>query len=326
MYFTILGITFLATLTGDSASLRPVSMAVPHRAPFGVNPELLQLRLDKGQSYYLEMATKTIQNMKVMGQEIKQDQDQVLVWHVQPQGNTPDGSCLVYMRLAAARIVMDVGGNKIEYDSDANAGGNPLGDLFNAMLRTEFKLSMRVDGSIQRVEGREEFLKRLDGVGGGQKALLQAILNEDAILQMMNPIGDFLPERAVVPGESWRRKRTLELGPIGRYDTESTYRLERMRESLADMSFTSTFKYRVAEAKKPEALPFVIKSAETSKGIGNGKVVFDAQRGRIHEILHEQSLSATLVIDIAQMESRIELDQVQTSRVRTFDAMPRRVR
>src|SRR5688572_6642679 len=110
------------------ADAKPIRMP-PDGAALG-----LWLNFNKGQDFYAEIATDVKQNMTVMGQKIEQKQVQVFVWHVRPQGVNPQGDAILDLQIADIRATIDMGGNKVEYDSLKKNGDAALAGFFGAIL------------------------------------------------------------------------------------------------------------------------------------------------------------------------------------------------
>ena len=89
------------------------------------------------------------------------------------------------------------------------------------------------------------------------------------------------------------------------------------------MTFASRPTWNTHLAKRG-GLPFAIKKANLESAKSQGKILFDAQRGRIVEADASLRLVGSLVIEVGNMETTVELDQEQINRVRTMDKLPQK--
>src|SRR5262245_47702675 len=87
---------------------------------------VLRLNLERGQAYFQELETVTNQTMKVMGQELKQEQRQTFVMQWTTKGKNEQGLWQVGLKFVGVKMHIDIGGNKIEYDSEADQEPGPL--------------------------------------------------------------------------------------------------------------------------------------------------------------------------------------------------------
>src|SRR5947209_8860176 len=79
---------------------------------------------------------------------------------------------------------------------------------------------------ITKIDGRDEFLKKLIKENQQMAPLLQTILSDEALKQMFEPAFAVVPDKPVKKGDTWNRKATLNMGPIGTFDTEYKYTYE----------------------------------------------------------------------------------------------------
>jgi Family of unknown function (DUF6263) len=300
---------------------RATQCAPPQRMPYVDEPVKLRLKFEKGKDFYVEMETQTKQKMTVMGQEVLQEQDQLFVQHWQPIRMTPDGDWLIHVRFVRVRMKMDIGGNRIEYDSWNETPSSPLADYFEALTKVDFKATVRLDGGVRNVDGIEDFLKVTSDANPQMQALLKAMINKESFGQMISPLGNYLPESAVSRGDGWARKTTLNLGPIGQYVTSFKYSHRGAVGSLHEIRVKTSLSYTPPENEA--GLPFIIKSADLKSKDGEGKIFFDADKGRMKEMSMRMQLAGKLVIQIGDQESAVILEQTQTSRLRTLDTYPR---
>jgi len=278
--------------------------------------------------FFQEMTTSTVQTMKVANMEVKQTQSQTFVVEWTPQKKEGE-EYVVKQKIVAVKMDIEIGGNKISFDSKSKEQpANPLTDFFKNLVGAEFTL--KIDSKtlkVNKIEGQDKFIADLSKANPALQGLLKAILSENALKQMADPLFAAIPEKAVAPKASWPKKSTLDMGPIGTYTTDSTYTLdgtkEKDKEQIADISVTTSLKYTAPkDAKSTDGLPFRIVSGNLEGKKGTGTVVFNLTKGRVEESNMTLELAGDLTIEIAGMTTDVNLRQTQTSKLKTLDKAP----
>jgi hypothetical protein len=281
---------------------------------------------EKSGPFYQVLTTKTVQTMKVMQMDVKQEQDQTFYIKWTPEKPDKD-NWVVKQQIIGVKMKIDIGGNKIEYDStDEKAPKNPMSDFFEALTKAELKFHIDPKTfEVKKIEGREEFIKKLASTNPQIDALLRAILSEGALKQMAEPTWAAFPTETDKKNfkdkdKSWTRKSELDLGPIGKYTFDNTYTWG----DKDKVKISSKLKYsEQSDPKKKEGLPFTIKSGSLEGSSKDDSYAeFDRAKGRFKSSKIDMGLKGTLKIDIGGMETTVELDQTQTSTVETRDTDP----
>jgi hypothetical protein len=82
-------------------------------------------------------------------------------------------------------MTIDIGGNKITYDSTAPAAAStPLGSFYEALVGAEFTLTIDKNRKVTRIEGREKVLERLVKANPQMKSLVEQLLSEAALKEL----------------------------------------------------------------------------------------------------------------------------------------------
>ncbi len=298
------------------------ALAVGARAQDTVD---LKWKFEKGKTFYQEMTTNTNQKMTVMGMEITQKQNQTFYFSWEPL-EEKDGAWKVRQKIIGLKMDIQIGGTPINYDSTKDAtGANPLSDFFKNLIGAEFTLTIDKDMKVTKVEGRDEFLKKLSGSNQQMEPLLKQILSDDALKQMADPAFAIVPGKPVKKGDTWERTSKLNMGPIGTYDTTYKYTYDgpdAKDKNLAAIKVDTTLKYSPPGAGAGTGLPFKILSADLKSKDGTGTALFDTQKGRLASLNLGLKLEGKLTIDIGGMNSEVQLNQEQTTQVKTSDESP----
>jgi len=286
----------------------------------------ITLRWQFNKTFFQKMTTKTKQSMKVMNNDVNQTQEQTFYFQWTPV--KPDGdNWIIKQKIIGVQMDIDIGGSKISYDSTKDApANNPLGEFFKALVDSEFTLTVDTKkGTVSKVEGREEFLKKLSQANPQMKPLLDVILSEDALKQMAEPTFAVVPAGAVTVGKEWTRKTSLNMGPIGQYDNEFKYTYEGIDEKvgLPKIKIDTKLVYKApGDAVGQGGLPFKIKSADLSSKQASGVVFFDNTKGWVAATQAKMVLNGKLSIEIGGQATTVMLAQEQESTVQTTDKNP----
>jgi hypothetical protein len=300
-----------------------VGLIAPARAQEADN---LQWKFEKGKTFYQEMTTDTKQEMDVMGMKINQTQKQTFIISWTPEQQNPDKSWTIKQKIEGVKMDINIAGNSIAYDSTKDAGAaNPLSDFFKALLGAEFKLTIGPDMKVTKIEGRDEFIKKLQQANPQMETLLKQILSDDALKQMSDPAFGVVPGKPVKKGDTWERKSSLNMGPIGSYETTYKYTDEGRDEkdkNLVKIKVDTTIKYVPPAAGAAAGLPFRIVTAKLDSKDATGTILFDIAKGRVASSSLSLKLEGTLDIDISGMQSQVKLSQTQNTTVKTTDENP----
>jgi len=309
----------------DKAAPKADDKAAPAPAPAAGDKVELRWKFEKDKPFYQEMTTKTQQEMKVMGMEVKQTQEQTFYFSWAYKEEDKDKNTVVIQKIEGVKLRIDIAGNPITFDSaNPTAANNALAEFFKALVGTEFKLTLDKDMKVVKVEGREDFVKKLTQANQQMEGLLKKILNDEAIKQMADPTFGMVPGKPVAKGESWTRDSTINLGPIGSYKGSYKYTLEGFDEKnkdLAKIKIETTLTY-AAPTEPGDGLPFKIKDAKLSSKDAKGTATFDVKKGRLENSNQSLSLEGELNIEIGGMPTKVELKQKQETTVTTTDTSP----
>jgi hypothetical protein len=308
-----------------SRSLAVAAFALVAALPLAAQDKVnLAWKLEKDKPFYQEMTTTANQNMKVMGQDVTQKQTQTFFFGFTPTAQDANGNWTIKQKIEGVKITIDINNNAVSYDSTNPAGtNNALSEFFKQLVGAEFTLTVDKTMKVTKVEGRDEFIKKLGGANSQMEPLLKKILNDDALKEMADPTFGVLPGKEVTKGEKWTRKADLKLGPIGGYTSTFNYTYDGADEkdkNLSKIKVDSTLVYNLPT--ESEGLPFKIKSASLKSENAGGTIKFDNAKGRIAESDLKMQLNGTLDIEIGGTTTKVDLKQEQTTSVKNHDTNP----
>lgn len=297
-------------------------------APAGEN--LLAWKFVKDQPFWQEMTTRTVQNIKVQGLEVGQNQEQTFYFKFEPLKQEGD-KWIVKQTIEGVKMKIDIAGSPVSYDStneSAAAGTNTaLSEFFKALKGSQFTLTINKNCSVDKVEGREEFVKKLVAANKQLEQLLNRILGEEAMKQMADPCFGVVPPEAKKVGDTWTRPVKLSLGPLGSYENTYTFKYTKQTGDMAEIDVTVALKYTPPGADQGgETLPFKIKNGKIDQvqddKSNKGKVLFNTKLGRLESSNVSVKMTGTLTLDIGGTTTEVNLTQDQTTEVKTYDKSP----
>ncbi len=286
----------------------------------------LEWKFEKGKAFYQEMKTTTNQNMKVMGQEVTQKQDQTFFFSYTPVDVDKDGNWTIKQKIEGVKITIDINNAPISYDStNSTQANNALADFFKQLVGAEFTLTLDKNMKVTKIEGQDAFIKNLVQANSQMEGLLKKILNNDTLKEMANPTFGIIPGKEVAKGETWKKSSSLNLGPIGSYDNEYTFTCEGKEKDHPDIALIKVetkLTYKSPTESEGSALPFKIKSANLASKNAGGQIKFDLKKNRLAESNLKLQLEGSLDIEIAGTTTKVDLKQEQTTVIKNSDTNP----
>jgi len=290
----------------------------------------LSLKFVKDVPFWQEMTTKTIQNIKVQGLDVGQNQEQTFIFKFEPQKQEGD-KWIVRQTIEGVKMKIDIAGSPVSYDSaneSAAAGTNTaLSEFFKALKGSQFTLTIGKDCTVEKVDGREEFIKKLVSANKQLEQLLNKILGEEAMKQMADPCFGVVPKEPKKIGDKWNKVVKLSLGPLGTYENTYTFTYVKQTGDNAEIDVAVELKYTPPGADQGgETLPFKIKGGKIEQlkddKSNKGKIVFNTKLGRIESSEVSVKMNGTLTLDIGGTQTEVNLTQDQTTIIKTFDKSP----
>ena len=288
-----------------------------------------ELKLTKDSPFYQKMKTEVSQVIKVQGQDLTQKQDSTFYFKWTPEKQDGDKWTLK-QKIEGLEMSIDISGNPITYSSlkkdQPGASSNPgLMDFFKGLEGAEFTVTLNTKNwTVEKVDGKEEFVKKLGAGSPQMDSLLKKIMTDDALKQMANPTFGLIPDQPKAVNETWDTKQTLNLGPIGSYEVnyKFTYKgKDPERKELDRIEVAPSLTYK-APAEGTEGLLFRIKSGtmetkpiEAADNLPPSVILYNPTTGRIEKATISLKLRGELTVTIGGTDTKVELDQRQTTTI-----------
>ena len=285
-----------------------------------------ELKLEKDKAFYQMMRTDVTQVIKVQGQDLTQKQDSTFYFKWTPEKQEGDKWTLK-QKIEGLKMSIDISGNPIAYDStkkdQTGSAGNPgLMDFFKNLEGAEFNVTLNTkDWKVEKVDGKDEFVKKLGAGNAQMDSLLKKIMTDDALKQMADPTYNLIPDAPKAAKETWEKKQTLALGPIGSYEVTYTFTYigkDAAKKHLDRIELATKLTYK-PPTENTDGLLFKIKDGKMeSKPLDPGQqsyVLYNPASGRVEEAKIFLKLRGELTVTIGGTDTKVELDQTQTTTI-----------
>ncbi len=250
----------------------------------------LKWSLKAGDVFYAQNTTTIDMTIGVLGQKIEQQQEIDAVTRYKVK--SADASGLV-LELTYVRMKITAGGLDTSAITDALKG---------ATLTATLNDKMRVT----KIDGQKKLIDNLAGGNEASKAMLSAMLSEDAVKQMFSTLFALTPEKPVKVGDSWTQNDTLDAGGIGKITSKAKYKLTKLTGDLATVDTTAEMTFKPGDG---EGLPFKITKADFKIEKFTGSNTFDVRAGRLKETKSEMVMTGTMTISANGQEVEATLTQ-----------------
>jgi hypothetical protein len=292
----------------------------------GQDKSRFELKIEKDKAFYQMMRTDVTQVIKVQGQDLTQKQDSTFYFKWTPEKQEGDKWTLK-QKIEGLKMNIDISGNPISYDStkkdQPGSGGNPgLMDFFKNLEGAEFGVTLNTKTwAVEKVDGKDDFVKKLGAGNAQMDSLLKKIMTDDALKQMADPTHNLIPDAPKAAKETWEKKTTLGLGPIGSYEVNYKFTYagkDAAKKHLDRIDVATTLTYK-PPTEATDGLLFKIKDGKiTSKEPKAGQtsyVLYNAATGRVEEAKIFLELRGDLTVTIGGTDSKVELDQTQVTTI-----------
>jgi hypothetical protein len=272
--------------------------------------------------FWEEQKTENCQAITVHGQEVVQRHSETLYLKWTPRQKGVD-YWLVDYEIVGVKIDVRFGGNEIVYDSfEKNQVLST--DLGKGLLNTRHRLKIindPIDGmKVTEVEDLGAPANKQPA--GNQQAkprLEQRFAKENLSAHFLLTKACFPRSEEEFKKGSWSYSAVWNVMHMGKFETAYTFTLNSSDKNKVDIA--AKLKYSAPTLADP-ALPFAIKKGEMTSEKGSGTATLDTKAGRIAEASLQLHFKGTLTVDIAGMETEVELSQVRTMTVKSLDRDP----
>jgi len=282
-------------------------------------------------AFFQQVTTDVKQTITVQGgSELKLTHSQTFQFKWLPVKQDGD-KWILELTIEGMKLNVDIATNQVKYDSSATgaeaAGNNAaLAEFFKNLTdpTTKFTVTLGKGGVVEKVDGKDEFLKKLGGANPQMEGILKKILTDESLKEMADPMHGLTTAAEKAVNDTWEKTTPIPLGPVGSYDRtlKFTYKgKEPGADAIYKVEANVSLAYKPPAADAADGLVFRIKSGDL-KPINPkpGTYRFDATKGFVKDAELTVSLKGTLKVALGNnTETDVELFQVQTTKLETKD-------
>jgi len=292
-------------------------------------------KFEKDKKFYQELKTQVSQVIKVQGQDVTQKQESTYYFKWNPLKQTGE-KWELEQEVEGLKVSIDISGNTINYDStqpdsSVTAGNPTLMEFFRKLVGTKFVVTLDKSFKVESVSGKDEFIRKLSGGNNQLDSLFRNIVTDDSLKQMCDPTMFLVPDAPKKPGDTWEKKVTISLGPIGKYEVTYKFKYigpgtEEGKKEYDKIEVETDLTYTVPKEPGGDGLFFRIKEGklEQPKGMGEqppkGVIYFDPKTQRIVSAEITLKLKGELTVNIGATDSKVEIYQEQKTTLRTGES------
>ena len=288
-----------------------------------------ETKFEKDKAFYQKLSTKVDQTLKVAnGSDVPLKHELTFFFKWTPLTVEKD-KVVAKQQIEGVKFKLSVADQTIEYDStDANPAGpasNPgIAEFFKNLVGSEFTVTFNpAKGmAVEKVEGRDEILKKLAAVNPQMETVLRQTLSDEALKEMTDPSAGVTPPAEVPLNGTWEKKSTLSLGPIGTYDRTFafTYKGKDPEKKEFDrIEVKPTLAYKPS-AVPAETLPFRIKGGKLdTKEVKQGIILYNPKAGRVESVRINIIIQGELDVTIQSTDTKVAIYQDQKTELDTGD-------
>jgi len=168
----------------------------------GAAPKMqLRLNLQKGSNYEMKMNSTNQIDQEMMGQKVKIDSKVEMAFAYSVLDVLPDKNFLIEYSFLSMKMYMNMNGQEMKIDSEST-DGNPMNATVKDLLSFKLKLTLNPKGQVIKVEGLDEYAKKLSG----DQQLAQAMkmfTDENNFKSFFAQTFNYFPENTVSVGDQW---------------------------------------------------------------------------------------------------------------------------
>lgn len=193
-------------------------------------PQQLTLKWPEGKRFVYEVGIDQVTSAgnSPLAAAMNSKADQNFTYALNTRKDPDSGNTQLEMEFIAAKLNMDMMGNKLNYDSGNKNAAQSIDPMYSmlagldALMGQKLTMTLTPEGEIASVEGvAEMYEKVINALPDAAKSVAQGIVQEDQFKQLIQY--PFLPETAIKGGDQWNRTYTQVFGISGAMDIDNTY-------------------------------------------------------------------------------------------------------
>ena len=265
----------------------------------------LQLKLNKGDKFTIEMTSKQDMNQTIMGmdQNVKVNMTYDYLFEVKEMDKSSYTIDVTYTKIQYKQESMM---GDVEYDSE-NIPEGELDEsikLYNALMGQKFSAKINTKGEILEIIGSDDMInsiiKKMDLKKEETKATMiegvKTQYNKENLKSDLSKIIICFPSKKLKSGDTWKENKELR----GNFtvDSENIWKLNSIDDNTIELEINS----KLSPVK--DAGPVIAMGMEITQKISGdekGTAILDKKTGLISEFVKTQNLSGTVFVKSEQL-------------------------
>lgn len=277
-----------------------------------VGADEIKWKFKEGETFYATETTDMKMEMVFMGNSQPMETKTVVVSKFAVKKANPDGSAVVERTIVSQKS-----------ESSMQAPGMDLEAMAKKFEGASFTITLNPKMEVVKLEGYEDFMKRIAGEDEQAAMFVKMSMNEETIKRSLDQLFAVTPDKSVSVGDTWKRNATIPMGPLGTLKADSSYKYEGKDGALDKIAFEAKLGYEKpkADAGGP-AMPFKLLKADIKSDKLKGMLKFDAAKGRLADSESSVNLEMKMTIEAAGNEVEMEMRQEIKSSMKVSDTKP----
>ncbi|MBU0677849.1 MAG: hypothetical protein KJ626_07000 [Verrucomicrobia bacterium] len=287
--------------------------SVPVRA---ADPVQFVPKWELGKRYIYQDRTVTDQSMVMPTGPVNQQMLQTQSFAISVLHEGTDGSREVELKFLTIAMSMKMGEMELSFDSEDELQdvSHPFAQSFKHYAGTTFLLHLNSAGVVVRVDGVEDFLKRLTDGSGASAANMSEMFTEENFRQMYNNLfTQGLPGKPVSVGDIWSIEQQYPMGPSKvNVAVDFTFKGWEDKEGYrcAEITFDGSVAGDIAGVTPVGGLGMSIKDGKVS-----GRKYFAPEIGQVVSMLNRSEVKMDMELPTPNGPQTTEANMLQTQSV-----------
>jgi hypothetical protein len=207
----------------------------------------------------MDMANKIDQDM--MGHKMKIDQNMKMVLSYHILDVLPNKNFLIEYTMLNMNMKMNVNDKEMNFDSESPDTLNPMNAILKGLFSNKLKLELSPIGQVERVEGLEEYVKKLSQ-NPMMAQSMQMFTDDKNFKSFIGQTFNYFPEAKVKKGDKWTS--TLNLPALMNMETKMNFEVAAIKRDQIVLNVVSDVNLDVPVEQKD--MKFNMKMTGTQNG------------------------------------------------------------
>jgi len=265
----------------------------------------LKLKLQPGSQYVYTTDNRMTMEQSMMGQSMKTTNNMMMqaTYAVDAAEGQNKKLTVTYDRITL-ETAMPMG--QIKYDSDKPEASDPALSSLTQILHKPFSMTVTERGDITNVSGLDAIINAVGDTSTQEGAMARAqmanMFNDTAVKSMMQQSFNIFPDKAVKPGDTWKKSVNVNLSSIA-MKMDNTYKLTSVSNGVAHIDVNS-----VVTAGGDMASEQMKNMQIKLSGDQKGTMDVDIATGMVSDSKLKQTISGDMTVSEMKIPIKISQD------------------